>query len=178
MIDIIFRTIGTKEVATKKMWDASVKKAKTVIPRGKNPVAGRSKTPHGHPPMLTMFNVNLPTSSLHLLGQKSLVTTSNSKMWLFTRTTKLALISSLITIQILNIIQIFLVFTNPNMQTGDILSVMEPASQQCLFYQARIDCTFAVPSVLMLITVGTQRNTKSARGSIWRFRNVLKWAEF
>ena len=115
------------------------------------------------------------TTFFYCDGAKSLVTTFNSKMWLFTRTTKLALISSLITIQILDVIQIFLVFTNPIMQTGDnILSVMEPTSQQCLFYQYRIDCTYvAVPSVLILISVWTQKNTKSARGSIWRFRNVL-----
>ena len=88
-----------------------------VIPHGKNPVAGHSRTLHGHTPMLIMFNVSLPTSSLHLLGQESVVMTFNSKMRLFTRTMKLALISSLMKILILAG-QIFLDFIKPIIRFG------------------------------------------------------------
>ena len=138
-----------------------------VIPRGKNPVAGHFRTLHGHTPMLIMFNVSLPTSSLHLLGQESIVMTFNSKMRLFTRTMNLALISSLMKI-LIRAGQIFLGFIKPIILFGQPVNTrLEGAFQPCFFYQARMNYTFAVLSVTREMIAGTQiEYTKSARSLI------------
>ena len=138
-----------------------------VIQHGKNPVAGHSRTLHGHTPMLIMFNVSPLTSSLHLLGQESIVMTFNSKIRLFTRTMNLALISSLIKILIL-VGQIFLGFIKTiNLFGQPVNTCLEGAFQPYFFYQARMIYIFAVLSVTREIIAGTQiRDIESARSLI------------